>query len=125
MKIIFKLVRPILGRLILLLNVLTRHRQVPPRDTAQQAQVDAQLKQIELYQFHMCPFCVKVRRAAYALRLNLTCRDAQAEGPYRQALAEQGGKVKVPCLRIADENGQVQWLYESNDIVAWLKERFG
>jgi glutathione S-transferase len=40
---------------------------------------------------------------------------------YRQELLEQGGKVKVPCLRI-EQDGQVKWLYESNDIIAYLNK---
>ncbi|WP_193678902.1 MULTISPECIES: glutathione S-transferase N-terminal domain-containing protein, partial [Gammaproteobacteria] len=41
----------------------------------------------------------------------------------RQALLEGGGKVKVPCLRI-EENGQVRWMYESSEIIAYLEGRF-
>ncbi len=32
-----------------------------------------------------------------------------------------GGKSQVPCLRIETENGDVRWLYESIDIVRYLK----
>ena len=47
-------------------------------------------------------------------------RDAKNNEAYRQELAEQGGKVKVPCLRI-EEQGKVTWMYESSDIVAFLQ----
>ena len=33
-----------------------------------------------------------------------------------------GGKDQVPCLRIENENGDVRWLYESIDIVRYLKQ---
>jgi len=32
-----------------------------------------------------------------------------------------GGKSQVPCLRIEGENGEVRWMYESTDIVRYLK----
>ena len=81
----------------------------------EQAQLDQQTSQFKLYQFKACPFCVKVRRAIKREGLNIETRDAKNNEQYRQELLEQGGKVKVPCLRI-EKNGQVQWLYESNDL---------
>jgi glutathione S-transferase len=32
-----------------------------------------------------------------------------------------GGKDQVPCLRIENDDGDVRWLYESIDIVRYLK----
>ena len=32
-----------------------------------------------------------------------------------------GGKNQVPCLRIETGSGDVRWLYESIDIVRYLK----
>ena len=34
-----------------------------------------------------------------------------------------GGKSQVPCLRIETGSGDVRWLYESIDIVRYLKTR--
>jgi len=34
-----------------------------------------------------------------------------------------GGKKQVPCLRIEDERGGVQWMYESRDIIRYLKRQ--
>jgi glutathione S-transferase len=51
-------------------------------------------------------------------------RDAQPEGEFRAELLQHGGKVQTPCLRIADAQGNVQWLYESNDIIKYLQQRF-
>ncbi|MDU2873429.1 MAG: glutathione S-transferase N-terminal domain-containing protein, partial [Pseudomonas aeruginosa] len=50
-------------------------------------------------------------------------KDAMNDPQARQALLEGGGKVKVPCLRI-EENGQVRWMYESSEIIAYLEGRF-
>ncbi len=32
-------------------------------------------------------------------------------------LMKGGGKTQVPCLRIDDGSGNVQWMYESDDII--------
>jgi glutathione S-transferase len=40
----------------------------------------------------------------------------------RQDLIQGGGKATVPCLRIKDESGNVQWMYESGDIAQYLKK---
>jgi len=53
--------------------------------------------------------------------LKIETRDAKNNQQFRQELLEQGGKIKVPCLRI-EKNGQVEWLYESNDIIAYLNK---
>ena len=49
--------------------------------------------------------------------------DAKNDAEHRQALEQQGGRIKVPCLRI-EENGQSTWLYESKAIIAYLDQRF-
>jgi len=36
-------------------------------------------------------------------------------------LVAGGGKSQVPCLRIESESGDIQWLYESTDIIQYLK----
>lgn len=35
-------------------------------------------------------------------------------------LMKGGGKTQVPCLRIDDGSGNVQWMYESNDIIRYF-----
>lgn len=39
---------------------------------------------------------------------------------HAQALMQGGGKTQVPCLRIEQSDGQVEWMYESNDIIQYL-----
>ena len=115
-----KFVRWFLGCIILFFNFVFTPRS-KKRASDEQAQLDQQTSQFKLYQFKACPFCVKVRRAIKREGLNIETRDAKNNEQYRQELLEQGGKVKVPCLRI-EQNGQVQWLYESNDIIAYLNK---
>lgn len=119
---IMKAIRVGLGNLIVAGDYLSR----PPRmkrSVEAQAAVDEAAKNLALYQFHACPFCVKVRRNLHRLNVPVTLRDAKNNQQDRQALLEQGGRIKVPCLRI-EENGQTTWLYESRAIIGYLQERF-
>lgn len=118
-----KLIRWLLGRLILFFNALFAPRPMT-RPVDEQQQVDAQTARLKLYQYLACPFCVKTRRAIRRLGLNIETRDALHNQTYRDELASQGGKQQVPCLQITHEDGSVEWLYESSDIIAYLQSRF-
>ncbi|GLR62704.1 glutaredoxin domain-containing protein [Marinospirillum insulare] len=111
-----------LGQLIIFVDWLTRPKK-KQRSTEEQAAVDEAAKVLALYQFKACPFCVKVRRAMHGLNIDIALRDAKNNPQFRQELQEQGGRVKVPCLRI-EEEGKVRWMYESNDIIEYLNKRF-
>lgn len=118
-----KVIRWILGRLILTLNVIFTPRSMQ-RGAETQKQVDQQTTAMALYQFEACPFCVKVRRHMKRLNLNIELRDAKNDARYSEELVQQGGMRKVPCLRI-EEKDQVRWLYESSDINSYLEQQFG
>lgn len=113
-------VRWILGRLVLAYDVLTRPKPVI-RDAAAQAELDSKTKNFALYQFNACPFCVKVRRELRRHALNIELRDARNDEQHKQALIDGGGRFKVPCLQISSGSGEKTWLYESDDIIAYLK----
>ncbi|WP_085690486.1 MULTISPECIES: glutathione S-transferase N-terminal domain-containing protein [unclassified Pseudomonas] len=117
-----KALRVGLGQLIIFVDFLTRPGK-KQRPAAAQAQVDAAAKDLTLYQFHACPFCVKTRRSLRRLNVPVALKDAKNNEHDRQTLLEQGGKIKVPCLRI-EENGQTTWMYESNTIIEYLNKRF-
>ena len=119
---LIKALRNILGQLIVFIDFLTRPRKLK-RTAEAQAAVTQQASNLELYQFHACPFCVKTRRALHRLNVPVALRDAKNDTQARQELEQQGGKIKVPCLRIED-NGQSTWLYESKAIIAYLDQRF-
>jgi len=122
-RLFFKTVRAVLAPIILLLDKLTTPRGIK-RDPERQQQIDTELKQLTLYQYRSCPFCIKVRRASKRMSLDIELRDALHNKNDRTALLEGGGKIKVPCLRIVEDDGEVRWLYESNDIVQYLQARF-
>lgn len=76
-----------------------------------------------LYHFTTCPFCVRVRSAAHRLGFDLEMKNIRADVEARQELIEGGGSQQVPCLRIEGDDGAVEWLYESADIVRYLEQR--
>ncbi len=119
----FKTLRLVLGPFVLLWEMLTTPKGVV-RPAEQQQQTDLQCRGLALYQFKTCPFCIKVRRAMRALSLNIELRDAQHDPQHREALLQGGGQIKTPCLRITDEQGNSQWMYESDDIIRYLRQRF-
>ncbi len=118
-----KYMREGLGRIIAGASVLTQGQPMT-RTIDEQAVVNAACENLALYQFQSCPFCVKVRRQIHKLNLPIELRDAKNNEQFRNELADHGGRIKVPCLRI-EEAGDVQWMYESNDINAYLQQRFG
>jgi glutaredoxin len=120
--VLIKALRVGLGQLIIFIDFITRPRKQQRPDAAQ-AQVEQAAKGLTLYQFHACPFCVKTRRTLRRLNVPVTLRDAKNNQQDRQTLLEQGGKIKVPCLRI-EENGQTTWMYESKVIIDYLDKRF-
>lgn len=122
-RLFFRLVRLILTPFMLLAEKLTTPKAIV-RSEAEQNRVDADCKQLALYQFSACPFCIKVRKEMARLGLNIAKRDAQHNPQFRNELESNGGKVKVPCLRIELSATELQWLYESSAIIAYLQQRF-
>jgi len=117
-----KALRVGLGQLIIFGDFLTRPGK-KQRTPEAQATVDAAAQDLTLYQFHACPFCVKTRRTLRRLNVPVALRDAKNNELDRQTLLTEGGKIKVPCLRI-DEGGKTVWMYESKVIIDYLNQRF-
>ena len=122
-RLFFKTLRIVLGPVMLLKEAITRPKGLI-RPQAAQDTVDQQCELLALYQYKTCPFCAKVRQEITRLSLNIKRIDAQHEGADRQALIEQGGFAKVPCLKIVDGAGKSEWLYESDKIIGYLRGRF-
>lgn len=120
----FKTLRLVLGPLMLLWEILSRPRPIV-RPPSQQSEVDRQCNELALYHFKTCPFCIKVRKTMHGLSLPIERRDAQHNARHRADLLQGSGATKVPCLRINQPNGSVQWLTDSGAIIAYLSGRFG
>ncbi len=119
----FRTLRFILIPFILLWDKLTTPKGVQ-RSEQEQAEMDKRTANLALYQFSSCPFCIKVRRQIKRQSLNIELRDAQHNSQFREELLQGGGEVKVPCLKITDEQGNVTWMYESSDIIQYLQDNF-
>ena len=112
-----KIIRWVLGRIILFIELLTTPKGVV-RDEATQNKIDEITKNYSIYQFKACPFCVKVRKTINKHSLNIEYRDAKNDINFRAELESKGGKIKVPCLKIGDD----KWIYESDAIIEHLEE---
>jgi glutaredoxin len=119
---LMKALRVGLGQLVILVDFLTRPSK-KKRSPQAQAAVEESARDLTLYQFHACPFCVKTRRTLRRLNVPVAMRDAKNSELDRQILLNEGGKIKVPCLRI-EEAGQTVWMYESKVIINYLEQRF-
>lgn len=117
----FKTVRLILGPFLLAWEYLTLPKGIL-RTPEDQARIDAKTSNLVLYQYKTCPFCMKVRRTLARLSLQVEKRDAQHDPDSRAELEQQGGQIKVPCLRITEAGGQERWLYESTAINDYLEK---
>lgn len=122
MRFFLRLLREGSGRVLILIDWLLKP-SIVKRSVEDQSKVDQETKILKLYQFYACPFCVKTRRSIKRLNLKVETRNAQAEGEFRKELELNGGKIKVPCLKL-EGAGEASWIYESNDIIKYLDERF-
>ncbi len=122
-KIFFKTLRLIIGPIILFIDKITTPKGIK-RPEEEQQKVDREVTNLTLYQFKTCPFCIKVKRNNKRLSLNIETRDAQHNPTYREELLQGGGQIKVPCLKIIDDKGNDSWMYESDDILQYLQDRF-
>ncbi|MCU7960825.1 MAG: glutathione S-transferase N-terminal domain-containing protein [gamma proteobacterium symbiont of Bathyaustriella thionipta] len=119
-----KAVRWILGKLILAYEWAFKPRKGPQRSEQEQQRVARETAGLSLYQLPACPFCVKVRFTESRLGLDIEKRNVKSNPQYMEELVQQGGVYKVPCLRIPREGEEDRWLYESSDIVDYLKRHY-
>jgi glutaredoxin len=118
-----KRVRSVLGFVLLLLDRLTAPN--PPKRTPQaQAALDIRTGNLVLFQLLACPFCVKVRRQIRRQGLSIRMKDIGTDASSSRELLDGGKLDQVPCLRI-ENDGKVEWLYESTAINAFLIKNFG
>ncbi len=85
--------------------------------------------QLALYYSPTCPFCHRVLNALQGMGFapdldaadagGIALKDKSQDQAIEQELIAGGGKKTVPCLRI-ERDGNVEWLYESLDIIAFI-----
>lgn len=54
--------------------------------------------------------------------IEVECKNILSNPTYKTELINGGGKKQVPCIRI-QENGSERWLYESSDIIKYMKQQ--
>ncbi len=112
----------IINPLFALLGILRTVHGVERPATEQQV-IDEKTSHLRLYHMERCPYCIKVRQEMMRLALHIELADIVTSPEARDELITGGGVNQVPCLRI-EEGGSVRWMYESSDIVAWLRSQF-
>lgn len=123
MGFIFKPVRWLLSQIIIFVDWITSPKPVQ-RAPEVQAEIDKQTATMALYQFQQCPFCVKTRRQIRRLGLNIEKRDARNDPKWNHELINEGGRYQVPCLKIVEADGSVEWMYESSEINQYLEKKY-
>ncbi|NND01055.1 MAG: glutathione S-transferase domain-containing protein [Gammaproteobacteria bacterium] len=79
------------------------------------------MKKHSLYYSKYCYFCQKVLMFLNGHQHPVELLST-AEADHRAALVQGGGKSQVPCLRIDSANGVSRWMYESDEILDYLKD---
>ena len=118
-----RLIRWFIGKLILFVNLITLPSPIL-REKIDQDRIDKETKYLTIYQFKACLFCVKVRRFIRRNSLKINLKDAKNNKNFKSELVNEGGKHKVPCLKIEKMNSRTEWLYESTEIIKFLKREF-
>ncbi|XP_073099206.1 uncharacterized protein [Elaeis guineensis] len=80
-------------------------------------------KPIEIYEFESCPYCRKVREIVSILDLDVLFYPCPRSGPtFRPKVLQMGGKQQFPYM--VDPNTGVA-MYESDDIIKYLVDKYG
>lgn len=72
---------------------------------------------LELFMKPTCPYCIKVMNFMSENNITIPLRDIVADESAAETLVAVGGKRQVPCLFIDGKP-----LYESGDIIEWLRD---
>ena len=74
---------------------------------------------IVLYKMDSCPYCRVVQKELKRLGIVIEQRDTSRGSEWRADLMSKTGRTQVPCLFIDGAP-----MFESMDIVLWLRERY-
>lgn len=75
------------------------------------------MSDLVLYYFESCPYCKRVLNYLEGKDIKIELKNIHQDQEAASELVEIGGRDQVPCLFIDGEP-----LYESRDIINWLKE---
>lgn len=73
-------------------------------------------RELELYMKPTCPYCIKVMNFMEENGVTVPLRNIETDEDAAKTLVAVGGKRQAPCLFIDGHP-----LYESGDIIEWLR----
>jgi len=114
-----------LGKLVAPLNTASSMLASALRARGGKAETSTRVQPAELlvlYSFEASPYCRKVREVLGELDLHHHIENVAKKSTRRPELVALGGKMQVPYL--IDPNTQTA-LYESEDIIAYLRKTYG
>jgi len=74
-------------------------------------------KNIELFYYNGCPFCMRVLSFLKSENLKIELRNIQEDPKSLERLVNDTGRRTVPCLYIDNVP-----MFESADIISWLSQ---
>jgi glutaredoxin len=75
------------------------------------------MSKLELFYTDLCPYCKGILSYIDENILDITKKNIRNEIEFANELIQLGGKRQVPALKV---DGHI--MYESSDILQWLKE---
>lgn len=78
----------------------------------------------QLFKTDWCGFCFRVRSFMEQNNIDLPVRDVNSDPEAFRELLKNTGRTTVPCLRIETDDEDVQWMFESTDIIDYLAEQY-
>jgi glutathione S-transferase len=82
------------------------------------------IESYQLFKTDLCGFCYRVRGFLDEFDIDVPLRDINTDREAFRELLTGGGRATVPCLRI-QRGDDVQWMFESMDIIRYLAEQKG
>jgi len=79
---------------------------------------------LALYMAAGCPYCLKISKILDKLYVRIPIVNPEKDHTLRRKLTVRGGRYQVPCLHIEKEGEKPVWMYESRDILRYLKMKF-
>lgn len=78
---------------------------------------------LSLYHYNTCPYCAVTKQAINATDIDVEYRNISTSNQFKQELIKFGGKKQVPALKIEYQDKPTQWLYESADIIKFIRRQ--
>ncbi len=83
------------------------------------------MPKLALYHFPGCYFCRMVRQTLETCDFEVELRDINQNREWHDELVAARGRRTVPVMRIESDDGNIEWMGESRDIVAYLEKLSG